>query len=65
MENGTVKNEYIEEMKKVSEENGTFEYEANLKLENGGNFGFTFRVMPKHEMLIESENLDLVKWLEK
>ena len=65
MENGTVKNEYIEEMKLVEEKDGKCIYEAALKLENGGNFGYTFRVMPKHEMLTEAENMNLVKWIEK
>ncbi|MGN1298988.1 MAG: alpha-glucan family phosphorylase [Candidatus Scatovivens sp.] len=65
MENGTVKNVYKEEMKLVSEENGKYIYESNIKLDNGGNFGYTFRVLPKHEMLIEPENMDLIKWIEK
>ena len=64
-DNGTVKNVYTEEMNKVGEENGKSFYEANLELTTGGNFGYTFRVMPRHEMLIDSENLDLVKWIEK
>ena len=65
LENGTVKNEYIEEMKLVEEKDGKCIYESALKLENGGNFGYTFRVMPKHQMLIESENMNLIKWIEK
>ena len=36
---------------------------AKVQLVNGGNYGYTFRVMPKHEMLLDSENLDLVKWI--
>ena len=65
LENGTVKNEYIEEMKFIEEKEGKFIYEAALKLENGGNFGYTFRVMPKHEMLMDAENMNLIKWIEK
>ena len=30
-----------------------------------GNYGYTFRVMPKHEMLLDSANLNLVKWITK
>ena len=65
MENGTVKNVYKEEMKFISEENGKCIYEASLKLENGGNFGYTFRALPKNEMLTEPENMNLIKWIEK
>ena len=45
------------------EENKTYTYSAKIKLVNGGEYGYTFRVMPKHEMLLDSENLDLVKWI--
>ena len=65
LDNGTVRNVYTEEMNKVGEEDGKKFYEATLDLTTGGNFGYTFRVMPKHEMLVDSENLDLVKWIEK
>jgi len=65
MENGTVKNVYTTEMKKVGEENGKLLYEGTIELPTGGNFGYTFRVMPKHEMLLDSENMNLIKWLTK
>ena len=38
---------------------------AKIDLNSGGNYGYTFRVMPKHEMLLDSGNLDLVKWITK
>ena len=56
---------YMDKIFEVSEENGKYTYESTLKLDNGGNFGYTFRVLPKHEMLIEAENMDLIKWIEK
>ena len=65
LDNGTVRNVYTEEMNKVGEEDVKKFYEATLDLTTGGNFGYTFRVMPKHDMLVDSENLDLVKWIEK
>ena len=43
----------------------TYSYSAKIKLTTGGNFGYTFRVMPKHEMLLDSENMNLVKWMTK
>ena len=64
-DNGTVKNVFTSEMKKIGEENGKSFYETTIDLTTGGNYGYTFRVMPKHEMLVDSENLDLVKWIEK
>ncbi len=65
LENGNVKNVYTNEMKCVAEDNGTFEYEGEIELSTGGNFGYTFRVMPKHPMLLHSENMNLIKWLTK
>ena len=45
------------------DEHKIYTYTAKIKLVNGGEYGYTFRVMPKHRMLLDSENLDLVKWI--
>ncbi len=65
LDNGIVENVSIIPMKLLSknEENKTYEYTAKIELKTGGNYGYTFRVMPKHEMLLDSENLNLVKWI--
>ena len=47
------------------EANKKYYYSAKIDLISGGNYGYSFRVMPKHEMLLESANLDLIKWVEK
>ena len=67
LEDGTVQNVKIIPMKieRVDEENKKYYYVAKIDLNSGGNYGYTFRVMPCHEMLLDSENLDLVKWVEK
>ena len=54
-------------MNKIAEnkEENKYTYEASLDLKTGGNFGYTFRVMPKHQMLLDPENLNLVKWYVK
>lgn len=65
LENGSVKNVYTSEMKKIGEENGMSVYEGTIELPTGGNYGYTFRVMPKHEMLLDAENMNLIKWLVK
>ena len=41
------------------------EYEATIELNISGNYGYTFRVVPKTDMILREENLNLVKWLEK
>ena len=60
LDNGIVENVSIIPMKLSSknEENKTYEYTAKIELKTGGNYGYTFRVMPKHEMLLDSENLN-------
>ena len=67
LENGTVNNISVTEMKKVDskEESDKIKYETDIKLTTGGNFGYTFRVMPKHNMLIDSANMNLIKWMTK
>ena len=64
---GTVEDIMIVPMKLESceEEYKRYHYVADVSILSGGNYGYTFRVMPKHEMLLDSENLDLVKWITK
>ena len=67
LENGTVQDIKIIPMKmeKRDEENRKYYYVAKINLTTGGNYGYSFRVMPQNEMLLDSENMDLVKWIEK
>lgn len=64
---GVVSNAVVIPMKLIEsdEENRTYRFETDVELTTGGNYGYTFRVMPKHEMILDAENLDLVKWIEK
>lgn len=66
LDTGIVNNICVTEMKKI-EDNGenTYTYTAKIKLLTGGNFGYTFRAMPKHKMLLDSENMNLIKWMTK
>ena len=66
LEDGTIQDVSIIPMKcdGKDEENRKYHYTTRIDLISGGNYGYSFRVMPQHEMLLESENLDLVKWIE-
>ena len=73
LENGVVEDISIIPMQQVktkskdsansAENSKVFEYETKMELKTGGNYGYTFRVMPKHEMLLEPANMDLIKWI--
>ena len=66
LENGVVEDISIIPMQQIKpkvESRKNYEYETKIELKTGGNYGYTFRVMPKHEMLLESANMDLVKWI--
>ncbi len=67
LDNGIVEDTQIEKMDLVAEdsENKVYSYETRIGLKTGGNYGYTFRVMPKHEMLLEKANLNLIKWITK
>ena len=68
LDNGTVENISIIPMKLervIDEEAKLYEFSAKIELTTGGNYGYTFRVMPKHKMLLDSANLNLVKGIEK
>ena len=47
------------------EENKKYYFTTKIELTTGGNYGYTFRVMPRHDMLLDSANLNLVKWVTK
>lgn len=66
-DSGIVEDVLITPMKLVESEEDykRYHYSAKIQLQTGGNYGYTFRVMPKHEMLLDSQNLNLVKWIEK
>ena len=51
------------ELESEDRENKVYTYTAKIKLINGGEYGYTFRVMPKHEMILDAENLNLIKWI--
>lgn len=65
LENGIVEDVNMIPMKltKVDEAKHKYTYSTKLTLSTGGEYGYTFRIMPKHEMLLESANLNLVKWV--
>ena len=67
LDNGVVENVSIIPMflEKVDEEARKYSYTAKIELSTGGNYGYTFRVMPKHEMILEPTNLNLIKWVTK
>ena len=66
-ENGTVENIKIIPMNLINSDDNerNYTFAAKIELNTGGNYGYTFRVMPKHPMLLDSENMDLIKWITK
>ncbi len=61
LENGTLEDIQIKNMEQIEKESNI--YKAKISLSTGGNYGYTFRIMPKHEMVLEPQNLNLVKWI--
>ena len=64
-DNGIIENITIipMELKERNDENKEYVFKSKLELTTGGNYGYTFRVVPKHEMLPDPENLNLIKWI--
>ena len=67
LDNGIVDNISVIPMTLISsdEEKREFEYKATIELISGGNYGYTFRVMPKSDKILDSANLNLIKWITK
>lgn len=62
--NNSIENPEILDMKleeKTAE--GTFRYSVNITLFEGGEYGYTFRVVPHHENLINPFDLPLIRWV--
>ena len=66
-DNGEAEDIIIVPMKmvKFEEEYNRYYFTAKINIATGGEYGYTFRVLPNHEMLLDSENLDLIKWIGK
>ena len=45
------------------DENRVYKYSAKIELKTGGNYGYTFRVMPQTAMMLDTANLDLIQWV--
>lgn len=67
LDNGIVENVSIIPMKLTdkNEQEKIYRYTSKIELKTGGSYGYTFRIMPKNEMLLDPENLNLVKWVTK
>lgn len=66
-DNGTVEEVKVIPMSLVDSNNDEriYKFKTKIELSTGGEYGYTFRVMPKHEMILDSSNLNLVKWITK
>ncbi|MCL2859001.1 MAG: alpha-glucan family phosphorylase [Oscillospiraceae bacterium] len=67
LENGVVSEVSTVEMNCTvsNEKNNIYEYATEIELNTSGNYGYTFRVVPKTDMVLRQENLNLVKWIVK
>ena len=61
LDNGILEDIKVTEMEKLFKDSNI--YSAKISLSTGGNYGYTFRVMPKHEMVLDAQNLNLIKWI--
>ena len=66
-DNGVIDNISIIPMTliKKDEETKEYEYKATVELTTGGNYGYTFRVMPRSDKILDPANLNLIKWITK
>ena len=51
------------QLEESNEENLEYKYSAKIELRSGGDYGYTFRVIPKHKMILNPMNLGLIKWI--
>lgn len=62
--NNIIENPEIYEMKvKEQLDSSVFRYEAKIKLQDGGEYGYTFRVLPNNPDLINKFDMGLIRWV--
>ena len=62
-ENGVVEDIQITDMEYQGLERGKHKFKAKIALKAGGDYGYTFRVIPNNDMLSDPMNLNLIKWI--
>lgn len=60
---GVVDDIRIDNMDYVGEEEGVHKYISKIALKSGGDYGYTFRVIPKTKMMLDPMNFNLIKWI--
>jgi starch phosphorylase len=53
----------IKKMDLVQKNGDMYEYRSEVLMNNGGNYGFTYRVVPKNSMLGSKQDMGLIKWV--
>ncbi|MDP4091792.1 MAG: alpha-glucan family phosphorylase [Bacillota bacterium] len=62
--NNIIENPEVLEMQMTEKaDDGTYKYCADIKLYDGGEYGYTFRVMPYHPDMINRYETGLVRWV--
>ncbi len=65
-ENNHIENPQVKPMKLIEQTAaGTYHYAENLSIEDGGNYGYTFRVVPYHPYMINKHDMALIKWVDR
>jgi len=62
--NNLIENVKVKEMKLVEKvDTATYRYSADIKFEDGGEYGYTFRVFPYHQDIINKFDMGLIRWV--
>lgn len=63
-ENSQIENPVIKQMNIVEHVgSGTYNYAETVVIQDGGSYGYTFRVVPTHPHMINKHDMGLVKWV--
>ena len=62
--NNAIENPEIQEMHVIEQlDSAMYRYTAKINLFDGGEYGYTFRVIPNHPDLINKFDLGLIRWV--
>lgn len=63
-ESGNIENATVKPMELAEKSNqGMYTYTGDIIIEDGGNYGYTFRIVPSNPDMINKHDMSLIKWM--
>ena len=62
-DNNHIVDSHVAKMNLIQKNGDVYEYRTELPMKDGGSYGFTYRIVPKSDKLINKHDMGLIKWV--